>query len=210
MPGLSMHSFSGRLTNRGERREPASEEGVGGALDREDQSFIGTGWIRLEVGFGLAGEEGPGGLEAGVDGGRGGPQLPLPAGRRWNGDDVGEGVGEAGTAHGGRMTASQPPMEMRAGAQPGGTAQPEPIAGTDSLADPDIDPLEVGVEGAPAAGVGELDRLAEDGIVAANVDNDAGGWGAHRSGGGGGNIDAGVPTGVFGDRAAAECRSDGA
>ena len=101
MRGLSMHLLSGRLTNRGQRREPASEEGVGGALDREDQLFIGTGWIRLEVGLCLAGEKGSGGLEAGVDGGRGGPQLPLTIGRRRKGHDVGEGVGEAGPAHGG-------------------------------------------------------------------------------------------------------------
>lgn len=209
MRGLSMHSLSGCLTNRSQRREPASEEGVGSALNREDQLFIGTGWIGLEVGLGLAGEEGSGGLEAGVDGGRGGPQLPLAIGRRRKGNDVGEGVGEAGPAHGGRMTTSQPPMEMGAGAQPGGTARPEPIAGTNSLADADIDPLEVGVEGAPAAGVAELHRLAEDRIAAANVDDDASGGGAHRSAGWGGDIDAGMPTGVFGDRSTAECRSDG-
>ena len=95
-------------------------------------------------------------------------------------------------------------MEMGAGAQTGGTARPESIAGTNSLADADINPLEVGVEGAPAARVAELHRVAEDRIAAANVDDDAGGRSAHRSAGGGSDIDSGMPAGVFGDRLAAE------
>jgi hypothetical protein len=90
-------------------------------------------------------------------------------------------------------------VEVRAGAQPGGAAEAEAVAGADRLAGQDIDAGEVGVEGSPAARVGEFDGPAEDRVIGADVDDDAGcgradGRALRRA-----DIDAGVAAGVLGD-----------